>query len=57
MRAAWALPEVPAVQAAWALPEVPAAQAAWALLEVPAAHAGPLQSLRTRIFGCETTLP
>ena len=39
MRAAWALPEVPAVQAAWALPEVPAAQAAWALLEVPAAQA------------------
>ena len=31
MRAAWALPEVPAVQAAWALPEVPAVQAAWAL--------------------------
>ena len=36
MRAAWALPEVPAAQAAWALLEVPAAQAAWALLEVPA---------------------
>ena len=31
LRAAWALPEVPAAQAAWALPEVPAVQAAWAL--------------------------